>query len=79
MKPIDRHELLESVAVQMDPVSDGFGGVLIDLVRSGGEFVVTETASVTGNRLFRFSSGSEEAARALFETELRSTRDRPEV
>lgn len=77
MRPIEKYELLESIAVELDPVADGFGGVLIELVRSGDEFVLTETASVTGNRLLRFSSRSEETARALLETELGWSGDRP--
>lgn len=77
MRPMEEHELLESVAVEMDPVVHGFGGVLIELARSGEGFVLTETASATGNRLLRFSFGSEEAARALFEAELGEGTDHP--
>jgi hypothetical protein len=74
---MEEDELLESVAVEMDPVVHGFGGVLIELVRSGEGFVLTKTASVTGNRLLSFSSGSEEAARAIFEAELAEGADHP--
>lgn len=77
MRQIEGYELLDSVAVAMDPVLDGFGGVLVELVRTGGLYVLTETASVTGNRLLRFSSSSEDLARTLFDRELERGEGRP--
>jgi hypothetical protein len=77
MRQIEGYELLDSVAVEMDPIADGFGGVLVELVKTGGLYVLTETASVTGNRLLGFSSSSEELVRALFDNELGRGEGRP--
>ena len=48
-------------SVSMEPVLDGFSGVLVEIYRerdpSGGyRYVLLETASATGNRLLRFTS-----------------------
>jgi hypothetical protein len=72
MRPVGRHEVLESVFVEMDPVLDGFGGVLVELVGIGEGYVLLETAVGSGNRLLRFTSESPDLAHALFETELGS-------
>ena len=45
----------------MDPLLDGFSGVLVEIYREkegSGDFryVLLATATATGNRLFRFSS-----------------------
>jgi hypothetical protein len=73
MRPVGEHEVLESVLVEMDPVLDGFRGVLVELVGVGEGYVLLETAVGTGNRLLRFSSESPDLAYALFEAELGST------
>ena len=57
-------EVLESVVVAMDPVIDGFAGVLVELVFDGERHVLAGTALGSGNRLLR-------SARA---TRARSTR-----
>ncbi len=54
-------EQLFASAVGMDPLLDGFSGVLVEIYRerepSGGfRYVLIETASATGNRLLRFAS-----------------------
>ena len=54
-------ELLFASAVGMDPLLDGFTGVLVEVYRerepSGGfRYVLLETAAATGDRLLRFSS-----------------------
>lgn len=67
---VGRHEVLESVFVEMDPALDGFGGVLVELVGVGEGYVLLETAAGTGNRLLRFTSESPDLAYALFEAEL---------
>ena len=72
MPLVGRHEVLESIFVEMDPVMDGFRGVLVELVGVGEGYVLLETAVGTGNRLLRFSSESPELAYALFEAELGS-------
>ncbi len=65
------HEVLESVFVEMDPVLDGFRGVLVELLCVGESYVLLETAAGTGNPLLRFSSRSLDSIYALLEAELR--------
>ena len=74
MRPVGRHEVLESVFVEMDPVLHGFRGVLVELVGVGEGYVLLETAAGTGNRLLRFTSESPDLSYALFEAELGSSR-----
>jgi hypothetical protein len=70
MRLVGGHEVLESVFVEMDPVLDGFCGVLMELLGVGESYVLLETAVGTGNRLLRFTSESPDLAYALFEAEL---------
>ena len=72
MRLVGRHEVLESVFVEMDPILDGFRGVLVELVGVGEEYLLLETAAGTGNRLLKYSSKSPESAYAFFEAELQS-------
>ncbi|MCA1717345.1 MAG: hypothetical protein LC781_11115 [Actinobacteria bacterium] len=70
MQIVEGYEVLESVAVAMDPVLDGFAGVLVELVFDGGRYVLVETALGSGNRLLRFRSRNPEPTYALLEAEL---------
>jgi len=72
MQLVGRHEVLESVFLEMDPMLHGFRGVLVELLDVGEGYVLLETAAGTGNRLLRFSSESPDLAYALFEAELGS-------
>jgi hypothetical protein len=72
MRLVGRHEVLESVFVEMDPVLHGFCGVLVELLGVGEGYVLLETAVGTGNRLLKFSSEGPDLAYALFEAELDS-------
>ncbi len=63
-------EILESVVVAMDPVIDGFAGVLVELVFGGERHVLIETALGSGNRLLRSRWRDPRAAYALLEAEL---------
>jgi hypothetical protein len=74
MRLVGGHEVLESVFVEMDPLLDGFRGVLVELLGVGESYVLLETAVGTGNRLLRFSSRSLELAYAFFEAELQPPR-----
>ena len=74
MRLVGRHEVLESVFVEMDPVLHGFSGVLVELVGIGESCALLETAVGTGNRLLCFSSESLDLTYALFEEELRPLR-----
>jgi hypothetical protein len=54
-------EQLFASVVGMDPLLDGFSGVLVEIYRerdpSGGyRYVLLETACASGNQLLRFSS-----------------------
>jgi len=59
---LDSHpEQLFASVVVMDPLLDGFSGVLVEIYRvrdpSGGyRYVLLETACASGNRLLKFSS-----------------------
>ena len=72
MRLPEEHKVLESVFVEMDPVLDGFCGVLVELLGVGDGCVLLETAAGTGNHLLRFASESPDLAYALFEAELGS-------
>ena len=56
MKLEEDFELLESLFVELDPLADGFGGVLLEVHRRGERYVLLEIAPATGNRLLRLSS-----------------------
>jgi hypothetical protein len=69
---VEGYEVLESVAVAMDPVVDGFAGVLVEIIFDGQRYVLSETALGAGDRLLRFRSREPEVAYALLEAELES-------
>jgi hypothetical protein len=59
----------------MDPLLDGFSGVLVEIYRerepSGGfRYVLVETASATGNQLLKFSSKDRELVYAALARDL---------
>ena len=64
------YEVIESIAVEMDPALDGFAGVLFELVFDGERYVLAETALGSGNPLLRFRSEDQTLTYALFEAEL---------
>lgn len=59
-------ELLESLFVELNPLEDGFAGVLIEIYRHGDRYVLLEVAPATGNQLLRFSSKNRELVYAAF-------------
>jgi len=63
-------ELLESLFIELDPLEDGFVGVLLELYRSGDRYVLLQTASASGNQLLRFSSKDRELVYAAFADEV---------
>ncbi len=71
------YEIIESIAVEMDPALDGFAGVLFELVFDGERYVLAETALGSGNRLLRFRSNDRRLAYALLEVELPERRREP--
>ena len=70
MKSLQDFELLESLFMELDPLEDGFVGVLLEVYRLGDRYVLLETAPATGNRLLRFSSKDRELVYAAFAKEL---------
>ncbi len=56
----ENFEALESLFVELDPLEDGFVGVLLEIYRHGDRYVLLEMASSTGNQLLRFSSNYRE-------------------
>jgi hypothetical protein len=66
----DSYEVIESVAVWMDPALDGFAGVLIEIIFDGERYVLAETALGSGSRLLRFRSGDPRLVYSLFESEV---------
>lgn len=66
----DPHErLIDVERIDLDPVYDGFSGIVVELLREGDYYVVQGSAEVTGNRLLRFVTASEERALEVFEVE----------
>lgn len=64
----EEHEgLIDVERIDLDPVYDGFSGVVVELLGEGGSYVVLQSAEVTGNRLLRFVTASEERALEVFE------------
>ncbi len=70
MKPAQDVELLELLLVEMDPLAEGFSGVLVEVHRKGDRYILLETAIATGNRLLVFSSKHRELVYAAFVREL---------
>jgi hypothetical protein len=75
MKLDSLQEQLFASAIDMDPLLDGFSGVLVEIYRerefSGGfRYVLRETACATGNCLLTFSSKDRELVHAALAGEL---------
>lgn len=66
-----RTELIEAAFVEMDPICDGFCGVLVELSRepdtSGEAYVALAVSALAGERVVRFGSAREERARKFYE------------
>jgi hypothetical protein len=78
MKLDNQPEQLFASVVGMDPLLDGFSGVLVEIYRerdpSGGfRYVLLETACVSGNQLLRFSSKDKGLVYAALARELDSS------
>jgi hypothetical protein len=78
MKLDSQPEQLFASVVGMDPLLDGFSGVLVEIYRerdpSGGfRYVLLETACVSGNQLLRFSSKDKGLVYAALARELDSS------
>jgi hypothetical protein len=75
MKLNSQPEQLFASVVGMDPLLDGFSGVLVEIYRekdhSGGyRYVLLETACASGNQLLKFSSKDEGLVYAALAREL---------
>ena len=58
MQPHPANRILESVYIELDPLTDGFQGVLAELRFTGEVYRMSLTAAGTGNRLLTFTSQS---------------------
>lgn len=69
--PGGRTELMEGSFVELDPIVDGFCGVMVELRRERGvgeeAYVALAVSALTGERLVRFTSAREERARQFYE------------
>ena len=63
-------ELLESLFVELNPLEDGFAGMLIEIYRHGDRYVLLEVAPATGNQLLKSSSKDRELIYAILAHEL---------
>jgi len=70
MQAREDFELLESLFLELDPLEDGFAGVLLEVYRQGDRYVLLETSPITGNRLLNFSSKDRGLVYAAFAREL---------
>ncbi len=61
---------LDSLFVELDPLEEGFAGVLLEVHRRGGRYVLQEAAPATGNRLLSSSSENRGLVSAVFDGEL---------
>ena len=78
MKLDSQPEQLFTSAIGMDPLLDGFSGVLVEIYRerdpSGGfRYVLLETACVSGNQLLKFSSKDKGLVYAALARELNTS------
>ncbi len=78
MKLDSQPEQLFASSVSMDPLFDGFSGVLVEIYRErdpSGEFryVLLETACVSGNQLLKFSSKDKGLVYAALARELNAS------
>ncbi len=63
-------EALESLFVELDPLEEGFAGVLLEVHRRGGRYVLQEAAPATGSCLLRSSSENRGLVSAVLDGEL---------
>jgi hypothetical protein len=70
MKIREDFELLESLFVALDPLEDGFVGVLLEIYRDGDRYVLLEMAPASGNRLLKFTSKDRRLVSAVLAGEL---------
>lgn len=63
-------ELLESIFVEMDPILDGFQGVLAELCFTGEKYQLLLTAAGSGDRLMDFTSEDPDLAYRLFDQQV---------
>lgn len=65
-KDTEEQVVLESVYIAMDPVLEGFEGVLVEMILSERRYILTETAIGSGNRSLTFVSSNYDLVRRLF-------------
>jgi hypothetical protein len=70
MEPGQDFELLESLFVELNPLTDGFVEVLVEVYPREDRHVLLETAPATANRLLVFSSKDRELVYVVLNREL---------
>lgn len=71
MQPHPKSRVLESIFVEMDPVLDGFQGVLAELRFTGEAYQLNLTAAGSGNQLLDVTSEDPDLVYRLLGEELR--------
>ena len=66
----ENFEALESLFVELDPLEDRFTGVLLEVHRNGGRYVLLPVPRATGSRLLSSSSENRGLVSAVFDGEL---------
>ena len=66
----ENFEALEILFVELDPLEDRFAGVLLEVHRNGGRYVLLPVARGTGSRLLSFSSEDRGRDSAVLDGEL---------
>jgi hypothetical protein len=66
----ENFEALESLFVELDPLEDRFAGVLLEVYRNGGRYVLQPVARATGSRLLSPSSEDRGRDSAVLDGEL---------
>lgn len=70
MQITEDFELLEFLFVELNPLEDGFAGVLLEIYRHENRYILLETAPTNGNQLLKFSSKYRELIYAALAREL---------
>jgi hypothetical protein len=60
-------ELIDIERIDLDPITYGFSGVIVELLREGDSYVVLQSVDATGNLLLRFVTNSGQRALEVFE------------
>lgn len=68
MQAEPHQELIDIERIDLDPITYGFSGVIVELLREGDSYVVLQSAEASGNLLLRFVTHSGQRALEVFES-----------